>query len=212
MSDGRELFPPESFRKVLELELPGWGLTPPGPAVARLAALLAELDRWRSRMNLTGRLSAPELATHALESVLGERFLPAGARVVDIGTGGGFPGVPLAIWRPDLEMTWLEPREKRAAFLRHVRRMAPIQNARVLRARAEDLENESFDCATSRAVRVEGVLAGKLAFLAPGGALVLWTVTPERLAPELLSAGLRYEDEIAIPGSRDRSIGLFRKG
>lgn len=211
MSDGRELLPPESFREILERELPRWKLTAPGDAVARLAVFLTELDRWRGRINLTGRLSAAELVAHTLESVLGERFLPAGARVVDIGTGGGFPGVPLAIWRPDLAMTWLEPREKRAGFLRHVARMIPVENARVLRARLEDLPDESFDCATSRAVRIDGVLVRNLPFLAQGGALVLWTTEPERLGPELASAGFRYEGGLAIPGSRERAIGLFRK-
>jgi len=122
MSAGPEPLPPEEFRKLLEFELPRWNLTAPDTTVAALARFLAELDRWRRRLNLTGRLSPSDLVSHALESVLGAPFLPDGARVVDIGTGGGFPGVPLAVWRPDLELTWLEPREKRAAFLRHVAR------------------------------------------------------------------------------------------
>ncbi len=211
MSDGRELLPPEPFREILERELPRWKLTAPGDAVARLAAFLTELDRWRGRINLTGRLSAEELVAHSLESVLGERFLPAGARVVDIGTGGGFPGVPLAIWRPDLAMTWLEPREKRAGFLRHVARIVPVANVRVLRARLEDLPDELFDCATSRAVRIETLLVRNLPFLVRGGALVLWTTEPEQPGPELASAGLRSESTLAIPGSRGRAIRLLRK-
>jgi 16S rRNA (guanine527-N7)-methyltransferase len=212
MSVGPEALPPEEFRALLERELPRWSLTSPEPGtVGRLATFLAELDRWRSRINLTGRLSPAELASHALESVLGERFLPPRARVVDVGTGGGFPGVPLAIWRPDLEITWLEPRERRAAFLRHVARTIPVENARVLEARQEDLPDASFGYATSRAVRIDPRTLRKAPFLEPGGALVLWTTLPEELGPAMALQGLPLEETVAIPGSNQRAIGVFRR-
>jgi len=212
MSGGPEALPPEEFRALLGRQLPRWSLTAPEPGtVGRLAAFLAELDRWRRRINLTGRLSPGELVSHALESVLGERFLPPRARVVDIGTGGGFPGVPLAIWRPDLEMTWLEPRARRAAFLRHVARAIPVENARVLEARREVLPEASFGYATSRAVRIDPRTLRKATFLEPGGALVLWTASPRDLAPAMALEGLPLEAALAIPGSRQRAIGVFRK-
>jgi 16S rRNA (guanine527-N7)-methyltransferase len=212
MSGGPEALPPEEFRSLLERQLPRWSLTPPDPAtVDRLATFLAELDRWRGRINLTGRLSPAELVSHALESVLGERFLPLRERVVDIGTGGGFPGVPLAIWRPDLEVTWLEPRGRRAAFLRHAARAIPVESARVLEARQEDLPEASFGYATSRAVRIDPKTLRKAPFLEPGGALVLWTTSPGELAPAMALEGLVLEAVLAIPGSRQRAIGVFRR-
>lgn len=212
MSGGPETLPPEEFRSLLERQLPRWSLMPPHPAtVDRLATFLAELDRWRGRINLTGRLSPAELVSHALESVLGERFLPPRARVVDIGTGGGFPGVPLAIWRTDLEVTWLEPRGRRAAFLRHAARAIPVENARVLEARQEDLPEASFGYATSRAVRIDPKTLRKAPFLEPGGALVLWTTSPGELAPAMALEGLALEAVLAIPGSRQRAIGVFRR-
>jgi 16S rRNA (guanine527-N7)-methyltransferase len=211
MSAGPEPLPPEEFRKLLELELPRWNLTAPDTAVTALARFLAELDRWRRRLNLTGRLSPFDLVSHALESVLGARFLPEGARVVDIGTGGGFPGVPLAIWRSDLELTWLEPREKRAAFLRHVARTLPVENARILVARQEELPRESFGFATSRAVTSEPEEWGDAPFLEPRGALLLWTTESKKRAADLGEHGLRWEATIPVPGSRGRAIVLFRK-
>ena len=211
MSDGQEPLPPEEFRKLLELELPRWNLTAREPSVAALARFLAELDRWRRRVNLTGRLSSTELVSHSLESVLGARFLPEGARVVDIGTGGGFPGVPLALWRPDLEVTWLEPRGKRAAFLRHVARTIPAENARILVARQEDLPREGFGYATSRALTSKPDVWADAPFLQAGGALLLWTTGPEKRAADLAAHGLRFEGALPVPGSRGRAIGLFRK-
>jgi 16S rRNA (guanine527-N7)-methyltransferase len=210
MSGGPEALPPEEFRDLLRLQLPRWNLTAPGATLDRLSSFLAELDRWRRRINLTGRLSPGALVAHALESILGERFLPQGARVVDIGTGGGFPGVPIAVWRPDLEMNWLEPREKRAAFLRHVARTIPVGNARILQARLGDLPGGPFEYATSRALKV-GSAVGDSPFLEPGGALLLWTTSPDRLAASLAPAGFRLEAAIPVPGSRERAIGVFRK-
>ena len=179
--------------------------------MAALARFLGELDRWRRKLNLTGRLSSEELVSHALESVVGARFLPDGARVVDVGTGGGFPGVPLALWRPDLDFTWLEPREKRASFLRHVARTIPVENARVVVARLEDLPGAAFRFATSRAFTSEADVWAGAPFLEPGGVLLLWTTAPERQATNLAAGGLRFETSLPIPGSRERAIGVFRK-
>ena len=200
-----EPFPPERFRSLLEDALPG---IPFGPDLTDLqqlglARFLTELDAWRRRVNLTGRLRSEELVSHALESVLGAGLLPPGAQVVDVGTGGGFPGVPLAIVRPDLSVTWLEPREKRAAFLRHLARALPVENAIVRVGRAEDLPASSFDFATSRAIRIETLKAG---FLQPRGGLLLWT-TDSTGVP----SGFQRESTLSIPGSRHRVIALFRR-
>ena len=210
MSDAREPLPPDAFRGLLEVELPRFALPqPPDSELDRLARFLAELDQWRGRVNLTGRLSAEELVGHTAESLAGERFLPARARVADIGTGGGFPGVPLAIVRADLEVTWVEPREKRAAFLRHVQRSIPVENASVSATRFEDLPHGGFDVATSRAVAIaEGFRQAP--FLGSRGLLVLWTTEPEKLAGTL-APDFQFEDTVEIPFSRHRRIAVFRK-
>jgi 16S rRNA (guanine527-N7)-methyltransferase len=210
MSDAREPLPPDAFRGLLENELARFELPPPpDDGLDRLARFLAELDRWRARVNLTGRLSAAELVEHTAESLSGGRFLATGARVADVGTGGGFPGVPLAIVRRDLDVTWVEPREKRAAFLRHVQRSIPVANARVSAMRFQELPGGAFDAATSRAVAIaEGFR--EASFLVRHGRLVLWTTEPKRLA-EALAPGFRFEDEAAIPFRRHGRIAVFRK-
>src|SRR6266567_8656703 len=138
MSSGPEPLRPEAFRDLLEKKLAAFGLEldDQNQKRSRLARFLSELDRWRRTVNLTGRLSAEELVSHTLESAFGADLLPLLASVLDIGTGGGFPGVPLAICRPDLRWIWLEPREKRAAFLRHVARAIPVENAEVVPGRS----------------------------------------------------------------------------
>ena len=211
MSVAIEPLRPEGFRTLLAEGIPDFGLSLSRETVDRIAAFLAELDRWRRKVNLTGKLGPIELVSHALESVLGEQFLPPSARVVDVGTGGGFPGVPIAIARPDLQVTWLEPREKRAAFLRHIARAVPVGNAAVLAGRLESLPPGSFDSGTSRAVRVDAKAIGKGEFLRRGGVLLLWTTSPDRLKPMLASGGLELEEVLPIPGTSRRAIGVFRR-
>jgi 16S rRNA (guanine527-N7)-methyltransferase len=208
MSSGRDPSRPELFEPALDEALSRFHLDVPPDVVHRLARFLAELDRWRERMNLTGRLGPRELVAHTAESVLGARFLPRGGTGVDLGTGGGFPGVPLAIARPDTAMTWLEPRERRAAFLRHVRRMVPVENAEVVPDRFESLPRASFDFATCRALRVEA--AAPFNFLRTNGVLILWT-TDTALPACLASAGLELVDSVTIPGTRSRRIAALRR-
>ena len=203
-----EPLPPEGFRTLLRNALPAFSLPLTEPQEQSLAHFLAELDAWRRRVNLTGRLSSEDLVSHALESVVGARLLPIRGTVVDIGTGGGFPGVPLAILRPDLSVTWLEPRERRAAFLRHVARALPVANAIVEAARAEDLPETDFDFATSRAVAIESLDPAR--FVKPGGGLLLWTTAAGTAGPP--PRGFRRVSVMAIPLTRERVIALYRHG
>ncbi len=198
---------PESFQAHLRRAQPAFSLDLTDLQIRGIGTFLAELDSWRRRVNLTGRLSAEELVSLALESALGAALLPRSGTVVDVGTGGGFPGVPLAILRPELAMTWLEPREKRASFLRHVARTVPVPNAVVQVARAEDLPESAFDFATSQAVRMEALMP--LRFLKPGGELLRWTTESD--AAGTPPAGLRQGSVRPIPGTRQRVLALYSK-
>ncbi|HVE66709.1 MAG TPA: RsmG family class I SAM-dependent methyltransferase, partial [Thermoanaerobaculia bacterium] len=182
---------PEEFRVLVAEALPRFGLVGHPDRVESLARFLAKLDRWRRTTNLTGRLSPADLVAHALESVLGEQFLTPAANVVDIGTGGGFPGVPLALWRPDVRVTWLEPRRKRAEFLGHVRDSLPVGNAEVVLGRATALSEGAFDFATARAVPHDDRVFGAARFLSPRGAILLWTTEAEPGPDEVLRFGFR---------------------
>jgi 16S rRNA (guanine527-N7)-methyltransferase len=209
MSSGPEPLRPEAFRDLLEKKLAAFGLELDDQKKSRLARFLSELDRWRRTVNLTGRLTAEELVSHTVESAFGANLLPLLASVVDIGTGGGFPGVPLAICRPDLRWIWLEPREKRAAFLRHVARTIPVENAEVVSDRAEELPVEGFDSATSRGLKLDGAMVAGL--LRPGGSLFLWTTKEGAAENALVSACFRLEQTLPIPATRHRVIAVFHR-
>ena len=198
--------PPEFFEKLLLTRVPQYRLDLAGPVVGRLAGYLAELDIWRRRSNLTGRLTPEELVEHALESALGTSLIPQNARVVDVGSGAGFPGLPLAIVRSDLEITLVEPRTKRCAFLRHVVRTLGLSNVRVAQARIEDLGDATFDVATTRAVGRFPEWLADARFLEPQGALLAWTT-----GPDSVGRGFALERALRIPGSSKGRIAAFRR-
>jgi 16S rRNA (guanine527-N7)-methyltransferase len=199
--------PSEKFRDLLQSALPQYSLELTDAPLARLSRFLEELDNWRRRVNLTGKLTAEELVSHALESLVGAELLSPRSAVVDVGTGGGFPGVPLAIVRPDVVLTWLEPREKRAAFLRHVVRALPVGNAIVRTERTGDLEESEFEFATCRAVALDAL--GAVAFLRPGGRLLLWTTRAKAVAA---TGTLQLEQVLPLPESRQRIVAVYRHG
>jgi 16S rRNA (guanine527-N7)-methyltransferase len=111
---------------------------------------------------------------HVLNSAVLEQALPEGATVCDIGTGAGLPGIVLAIARPDLTVTLVEPLLRRTTFLDEVVADLGLGHVRVVRGRAEDLHGaETFDVVTSRAVApLERLLGWSMPLVAPTGALV----------------------------------------
>jgi len=118
---------------------------------------------WNSRMNLTAITEKEDVAKkHFLDSLLAIPYLPEGASCIDVGTGAGFPGIPLAIMRPDLSMTLLDSLNKRVGFLKEVCQELGL-TIQCIHSRAEDggkspLYRERFDIALSRAVAPLNVL------------------------------------------------------
>jgi 16S rRNA (guanine527-N7)-methyltransferase len=119
------------------------------------------LTRWNERLNLTRiRDLVESVRFHYCESLFLARFLPPGPlRLVDVGSGAGFPGIPVAILRPESDVTLVESHQRKAVFLREVSR--DLKNVRVVAKRAEDVA-EGFDWTISRAVSPSDVLALKL--------------------------------------------------
>ncbi|WP_257159000.1 16S rRNA (guanine(527)-N(7))-methyltransferase RsmG [Corynebacterium cystitidis] len=105
-------------------------------------------------------------------AIISEAF-DEGLRVADIGSGAGLPGIPVAIARPDLSITLIEPLLKRSTYLSEVKNQLELDNVTVIRGRAEDQKLEPFDVVTSRAVAPLGKLAGwSLPLVKKGGAMV----------------------------------------
>jgi len=147
----------------------------------------------------TGRL----WTRHVLNSAALAELVPAGVRVVDIGSGAGLPGVPLTLARPDLHVDLVEPLLRRSTFLTEVVAELGLDRCRVVRARAEDVVGEvgGADVVTARAVAPLGKLAGWAApLLRMGGELLALKGTS---APEEVE---RDRDEVRRAGITDVAV------
>jgi len=138
---------------------------------------------------------------HILNSAALDGLIPSGSRVIDVGSGAGLPGIPLAILRPDLEMTLLEPLLRRSTFLVEAVEALHLSSVRVIRGRAED-HTEQYDVVTSRALAPLGRLLGWCNPLrSPGG--VILALKGQSAAEEITTATstlaqLRLRAEIII--------------
>lgn len=141
------------------------GVTLARADAARLLQLLDELERWNESYNLTAIESRAEMITHHLLDSLSISPDLAGRRIADVGTGAGFPGLPLALVNPARQFSLIDSNGKKVRFVAHAARTLELRNVTAVHSRAEGLRPEApFDTVTARAV---AGLPELLALLAP---------------------------------------------
>lgn len=153
----------------------------PAGLVRRLSRYYQLLDRWNEKINLTSLVDPDEaLDRLLLEPVAAARSLPFGGRLIDLGSGGGSPAIPLALASGAAKLVMVESRERKAAFLREAVRQLDLSIASVETSRFEALAARedfqgAFDIVSIRAVRVDRqALATAATFLAAGGVVALF--------------------------------------
>jgi 16S rRNA G527 N7-methylase RsmG len=149
------------FRELLAAEfLPYGGLSEVQLRLLEDHYLL--LSQWNQQLNLTRMKDLAEVVRfHYCESLFLGRQLPSGAyRIADVGSGAGFPGIPVAVLRPECQVTLIESHQRKAVFLREASRN--LSNVRVVSKRAEEV-GDKFDWLISRAVSPDDVLGLDLA-------------------------------------------------
>lgn len=183
------------------------------------------LIEWNKKINLT-RITEPEevVTKHFADSLTLLKYcdIPKGARIIDVGTGAGFPGIPLKIARSDIELTLLDSLNKRLTFLKEVCRKTEI-SAEFVHSRAEDgAKNnefrEKFDISVSRAVARLNVLAEyclpyvkpKGQFLAMKGPELNEELTEAQEAIKILGGKVGKVEEFSLKGS-GRTIAVIDK-
>lgn len=172
----------------------------------RLLRLLDELAQWNRAYNLTAITDRAAMLTHHLLDSLAAHGELAGERVLDLGTGAGFPGLPLALASPQRHFTLLDGTAKKIRFVAHAARVLGLANVAAVQGRAGAWQPEArFDTVIARAVAPVSELAVLTApLLAPGGRLVACKGQRREAEAELaaLPAGWRLAQlrEVTVPG------------
>ncbi|GIK87698.1 MAG: ribosomal RNA small subunit methyltransferase G [Betaproteobacteria bacterium] len=220
---GAAVLPDAGLATQLDEGLRALGLDLPAPARERLQGYVALLARWNAVYNLTAiREPARMVSHHLLDSLAALPVLDAIAagrdrvRVLDVGSGAGLPGLPLAIARPAWQVTLREPVQKKVAFMTQAAAELGVPNAVPSLGRVEDLRDEArFAIVVSRAFAdLASFVASSLAHAAPDGRLVaLKGLHPDEELREL-PASVVVEREVALDvpgvGAARRAIVLRR--
>ncbi len=177
--------------------------------VERLISFLDGVYVWNRSAGLTTIPRSEAVRLHLLDSLLPWAFFAPKSRVADLGSGGGFPGVPLAVVLPAVNFTLIESNRRRANFLAEMRRELRLENVSVVQGDVHRLDLGTFDTVISRAFREPGEFLGIAAsLLGTGGTAVVMAATwlnTDR-ARTLESTGFELDDlaETTLPGGTER--------
>lgn len=175
----------------------------------RFLVYLDVLVRWNSRLNLTSiRDREGILSRHFVESIACAHAIPAGvATLLDFGSGAGFPGIPIALCRPEIQVTLAESQAKKAAFLREAIRALSL-DTHIFSGRAENI-GTTFDCVAMRAVeQMERAVGAASGLVRVGGVLALMVSGRELPKLHAAAGNLEWFDRMPLLESRDRFISI----
>ncbi len=167
----------DEFQTLTE-NAPIYGAEISDPQLNLFRAYLDELWDWNLHMNLTGLSSREEMVVELfLDSLIPAPFIPAKGKMLDVGSGAGFPAIPLKIHIPNLKITLIEANSKKVSFLRHVIRLLNLNEIEVINGRIEQdkgrLKHKTFPLITARALAGLGqTLSWCAPYLCQGGLLV----------------------------------------
>jgi 16S rRNA (guanine527-N7)-methyltransferase len=201
------------------------GLSPQASAalsdiqLKQISAYLDLLLRWNARTNLTAVRHAEDIVTrHFGESLLAARHLfPADqdrrsqSRLIDVGSGAGFPGLPIKIWSSDVQLTLIESNQKKASFLGEVIRRLELKDAAVFLGRAENFPGQA-EVVTLRAVeRFETALGVATRLVLPAGRLALLIGSAQAMRAQELGPDITWQPATAVPLSSRRVLMIGQK-
>ena len=185
-----------------------YGFTPDLKTCEKIRIYISLLIHWNNRISLTS-ITAPLdiLKLHFGESIYG---VTAGAvsfgRLADVGSGAGFPGIPLSLANPNIQVTLIEPNLKKSVFLLEVKRALDLKNAEVIRSRMESI-NGSFNFISSRAFgQPDAFLQFARTHLLAGGKVVLWVGQDDANALMANERQWFWSAPVLIPDSKRRCI------
>jgi len=162
------------------------GITPLTQQISAFMTYLSELKKWNKAYNLTGLKKDEDIIIkHFLDSLLYLKAIPKGEiRIADVGSGAGFPGIPIKIIRPEIEMYLIEPSRKKSAFLRHIIKQLELKKIEVIEKRIEEVKvNKGLlslvDIAVTRALFSAKVFLKKTSHIVRQGGIFILNKGPK---------------------------------
>jgi len=176
------------------------GVPPLNVCVHAFMTYLTELKKWNKAYNLTGLKNDEDIIIkHFLDSLLYLKFMPDGEiKVADVGSGAGFPGIPIKIIRPEIEMYLIEPSGKKSAFLRHIIRQLELKKIEVIEKRIEEIKvNQelplSVDVAVTRALFTIMDFLKKATHIVKRGGIFILNKGPKMKEELKIISDIKYE-------------------
>lgn len=178
------------FMAMIDRGAQAMGLPLDNTQLGLMAIHARELSQWNQSMNLTAICDPAEIADRLFLDVLPvAAHIPSGIRVLDLGSGGGFPGIPLKIIRPDVKMTLLDARRKKVSFLKHLIALMKLKTIEAVHGRAED----HYPRTGQSGGRYDGVISKAVSSLDALVKLSLPLVGPEGIVIAMKGAALEQE-------------------
>jgi 16S rRNA (guanine527-N7)-methyltransferase len=178
--------------------------------IEKFAIHAIELMKWNQKTNLTAITDPFEVAVkHFLDSIVPVKIIPSNASVLDIGSGGGFPGIPLKISLPSLSVTMIDASRKKVSFLKHIIRVLELKNIDALHIRAEEFADKpgaakSFNVIISRALSsMTSFVLTALPFLKKEGVILAMRGNVSGDDIQLLRSSVNKEHDILTDGDTE---------
>ena len=216
----------EEFTKIFNNYLEKLNLTLTEEQIEKFYNYMNLLIEWNKKINLTAIVEPKDIILkHFIDSLTIEKYIKKGENIIDVGTGAGFPGIPLKIAREDLKITLADSLNKRINFLNEVINKLDLKNIETIHTRAEELGKnkkyrEKFDIATSRAVANMSTLSEYLIpFIKVKGRCICMKSSDidtelenAKKAINILGCKIESKDKFNLPNSvLGRSVIILRK-
>ena len=216
----------EEFGEILEKKAKKIGIVLNVKQIKNFFDYYLLLIEWNEKMNLTAITEVNDvILKHFIDSLTICKYIPQNAKIIDVGTGAGFPGIPIKIYREDTQITLLDSLNKRVLFLQEVINKLDLKNIEAIHGRAEEVARnnkyrEKFDVVTSRAVANMSTLTEyMIPFIKIDGLCIMMKgfdykeeLEKSQRAINLLGAELKNVEEFILPDSDiNRSVILIDK-
>ncbi|MFQ3573373.1 MAG: 16S rRNA (guanine(527)-N(7))-methyltransferase RsmG [Thermodesulfovibrionales bacterium] len=206
----------QDISETLKKALLGINIKPDERLTSAFTIYLKELLRWNKTYNLTAITEPKEIVyKHFIDSLLYDIFIDQKDAVLcDIGSGAGFPGIPLKIFRKDLKVTLIEPSRKKTAFLTDIRTRLGLSDIEIIQDRAENIRDRTFDIVVSRALfKIPDLIKSSEKILRHDGYIIVSKGTKGEDELRLINDTYLYETKsLEIEGIKRLLIRIRSKG